>query len=152
MENIIRQTAMLMAVQELKKAYKPDFGYILWRQHILASFVEEGYLESKEVHTKGRPAYILVLTRRGKAHLRYMLRYLNIDEVVKEKDNTLAIYEKNKTKREASHRMCEERAKARRKLRLKEDRERNKMADAIIEALQDDKVRELVMDKLRDKE
>ena len=152
MENIVRQAAILMAVSELKRAYKPDFGYILWRQHILETFVEEGYLESREVHTRGRPAYMLVLTRSGKAHLRYLMRYLKEDKVIEEKDNTLAIYNKNKAKRELSHKRCEERAKAKRKLRLKEDRERNKMADAIIEALQDDKIRELVMDKIRDKE
>ena len=152
MENIIREAAMLMAVQELKKAYKPDFGYIVWRQYLLASLVEQGYLESREVKTKGRPAYVLVLTRKGKGHLRYMLNYLNTDMVVKEKDNILIIYNKNKAKRETSQRMCEERAKAKHRLKLKEDKERNKMADAIIEALQDDKVRELVMDKLREKE
>lgn len=152
MENIIREAAILMAVQELKKAYKPDFGYIVWRQYLLASLVEQNYLESREVQTKGRPSYVLVLTRKGKAHLRYLCKYLNMDEVIKEKDNTLSIYHKNKVNREASHKRCVERAKAKHKMKLKEDRERNKMADAIIEALQDDKVRELVMDKLKDKE
>ncbi len=152
MENIVRQAAILMAVQELKRAYKPDFGYILWRQHILAYFVEEGYLESREVQTKGRPAFVLVITKRGKAHLRYLMRYLKEDRVIEEKDNTLAIYEKNKAKREASHKRCIERAKARHKLELKEEKERSKMAEVIIEALQDDKIRKLVMDKLRDKE
>lgn len=152
MENIIRQAAMLMAVSELKRAYKPDFGYILWRQAILEHFVEDGYLESKEVRTKGRPAYVLIITKRGRAHLRYLMRYLKEDIVIKEKDNTLAIYGKNKAKRELSHKRCVERARERKRLKLKEDRDRNKMADAIIEALQDDKVRELVMDKLRDKE
>lgn len=151
MEYEFREAVMLTAVKRLKKAYKPAFGYILWRQQMLEFLIGEGYLASTEVRTRGRPSYLLTVTKDGERRLRYLMHYLDDEVVNKEVDRTLGIYNRLYSKMETSRKRTEEKARQKKKTELKERKRLDDTAEAVIEALKDDRIRQMVMDKLRER-